>query len=68
MSKVLDVTINPDIELDEKHIKNMPNDTKQRILITMTIAMDRYKCDWRDLTWKVMLNKEKQPIISVKKK
>ncbi len=68
MNNVLDVVINPDIELDERFTRNMPDNIKQHLLITITITMDRYKCDWRDLTWKVRFNKEKQPYISVKKK
>ncbi len=68
MDKVLDVVINPDIVLDERFTKNMPESIRQHLLITITIAMDRYECDWRDLTWKVRFNIEKQPYISVKKK
>ena len=64
MPNVLDVTINPDIVLDESKIKGMPYDIQQRLLITMTIAMDRYECDWRDLIWKVYKNSA----ISVKRK
>ena len=64
MSNVLDVTINPDIVLDEQSTKGMPDDIKARILITMTIEMDRQGCDWRDLTWKV----DKNSVISVKRK
>ncbi|KKM79834.1 hypothetical protein LCGC14_1345950 [marine sediment metagenome] len=68
MAKVLDVKIDPDIELDETKIKGMPYDLKQHLLITMTIAMDRYDCDWRALTWRVKYNTEGLPVISVKKK
>lgn len=64
---VLDVTINPDIVLDETKIKGMPYDIQQHLLVTMTIAMERYECGWRDLLWSVKFN-DGQPVISVKKK
>ncbi len=69
MPNVLHVDIDEDIVLDEKRLTNsngkiMPYDIQQRVLITMTIAMEREKCDWRELTWKV----NKDGIISVKKK
>lgn len=67
MGKVLNVVINPDIQLDEKIIKNMPDDIKNHLLVTMTIACERYKCDWRELTWKVKYYNG-QPVISVKKR
>lgn len=65
MGNVLDVTINPDIVLDESRIKGMSYDIKQHLLITITIAMERYDCDWRELTWSV---KGRLPVISVKKR
>ena len=68
MSNVLDVKINPDIELDESKIKGMPYDIKQHLLVTITIAMNKYKCDWQDLTWRVKYNNKELPIISVKRK
>lgn len=68
MDNVLDVTINPDIILDESRIKDMSYDIKQNLLITITIAMERYGCDWRELTWKVKFNKQELPVISVKRK
>ncbi|KKN77222.1 hypothetical protein LCGC14_0362000 [marine sediment metagenome] len=64
MNGVLEFTTNPDIVLDENRIKGMPADIKQRLLDTMTIAMDRYDCDWTELTWSV----KPDGIISVKKK
>ncbi len=67
MSNVLDVTINPDIQLDESKIKGMPYDLKQHLLVTITIAMERYKCDWPELSWSVKFNNG-QPVISVKRK
>ena len=68
MSNVLDVKINPSIELDEAKIKDMPYDLKQHLLITITIAMDRYDCDWRALTWRIKYNNEGLPVISVKRR
>lgn len=68
MGKVLDVTINPDIILDESRIKDMPYNIKQHLLITITIAMERYNCDWRELVWSVKFDKERMPVISVKRK
>ncbi len=64
MGNVLEFTTNPDIVLDEVRIKGMPPDIKQRLLDTMTIGMERYDCDWTELTWKV----KPGGIISVKKK
>lgn len=67
MGKVLDVTINPDIELDESKTKGMPYDLKQHLLVTMTIATERYDCDWTELIWSVKFY-EGQPVINVRKK
>ena len=67
MGKVLEVVINPDIELDENRVKDMPYRLKQHLLITITVAMDRYKCDWRDLTWSIKFYNG-QPVINVKRK
>lgn len=67
MGNVVDVAINPDIQLDEKAVKNMPYGLKQHLLITITVAMERYNCDWRDLTWSVKPY-DGQPVISVKRK
>ncbi len=64
MSNVLDVAINPDIVLNERYTKNMPDEIKGRILVTMTIEMERYDCDCTELTWKV----DKNNVISVKRK
>ncbi len=63
-SNVLKVTINPDIELDEARIKGMPDDIKGRLLVTMTIACDKYDCEWTELTWSV----KPDGVISVKRK
>lgn len=68
MPNILDVTIDPDIVLDESKIKGMPDDIKQNLLITMTIAAERYNCNWRQLTWSVKFNQERMPVISVKKR
>ncbi len=67
MDNILKVAINPDIELDENRVKDMPYNLKQHLLITITVAMDRYDCDWRDLTWSVKLY-DNQPVINVKRK
>ena len=53
MSSTLHVDINPDIELDETKTKGMPDDIKSRLLATMTMACDKYECEWTELTWKV---------------
>ena len=73
MGKVLDIKIDPDIVLDEKRLvnstgKRMPEPIIQNVLITMTIAAERYDCDWRELTWNVRFNEERMPVISVKRK
>ncbi|MHC4322705.1 MAG: hypothetical protein ACYSUX_00365 [Planctomycetota bacterium] len=67
MANVVNVTIDPKIELDEDRIKGMPDNIKQSLLITMTMAAQRYNCDWRDLSWSVKFPGG-QPVISVKKK
>ncbi len=73
MPNVLDVKINPDIVLDEKRLvnskgKRMPESIIQNLLITMTIAIERYNCHWSQLDWNVRFNKEKMPVISVKQR
>ena len=67
MGKVINVTIDEDIVLDPVHTKNMPDSIKQPLLITITMAMQRYDCDWRDLEWSVKYYNG-QPVISVKPK
>lgn len=64
MNGVLDIEIDPNIVLDEKVIKDMPDDIKTRLLATLTLGMERYDCDWTELTWKV----EPSGIIKVKPK
>ncbi len=64
MSNVLKVDIDPDIKLDERSTRNMPDDIKGRLLVTMTIACERYDRHWTNLTWKV----NKDGVISVKRK
>lgn len=66
MGKIMDVVIDPDIELDENRVEGMSYDLKQYLLITLTIAMERYNCGWRELFWKVKIN-DGQPVINVKK-
>ena len=67
MGKVLDVIINPDIQLDENKVKGMPYELKQHLLVTITIAMERYDCDWTELIWSVKFY-EGQLVINVKRK
>ena len=67
MGKVLDITINPDIKLNEKAVKDMPYDLQQHLLVTITIACQRYDCDWRELVWSIKFY-DGQPVISVKKR
>ena len=64
MDNVLQVEIDPDIKLDERFTRNMPDDIKGRLLVTITMACEKYKCHWTELTWTV--NKDR--IISVKRK
>ena len=66
MGKVLNITIDPDIELNEERTKNMPDSIKQPLLVTITMAMEKYDCDWRELVWSVKYYNG-QPVISVKK-
>ncbi len=67
MGKVINVTIDENIELDPRYTRNMPESIKQPLLITITMAMQQYNCDWRDLTWSVKYY-DGQPVISVKPK
>ncbi len=67
MRNVAQVTIDPDIELFGKNIAKMPDSIKQPLLVTITMAMERYKCSWRELTWSVKFF-DGQPVISVKPK
>jgi hypothetical protein len=67
VGNVITPTIDPDIKLDERFTKNMPDSIKQPLLITMTMQAQRLKCHWRDLTWSVKYSGT-QPIISVKRK
>lgn len=67
MGNVITPTIDESIELDPRFTKNMPDSIKQPLLITITMAMEEYKCDWRDLTWRVKYYNG-QPVISVKRK
>ena len=67
MGKVLDIAIDPDIKLSEEAIEDMPDDLKQHLLATMTIACERYKCNWRELIWSIKFYNG-QPVINVKKR
>ena len=64
MNGVLDIVIDPNIVLDDKVTKDMPDDIKTRLLATLTHGAKVYKCDWTELTWKV----EPTGIIKVKPK
>lgn len=64
MSNVLHVDIDPNIKLDEKRTKGMPDEIKGQLLATMTIAMGKYNCNWFELTWTVKPN----GLINVKRK
>ena len=64
MDNVLQVEIDPDIKLDERFTKNMPDDIRGRLLVTMTIACRKYDCHWTELIWTV----KPDGVISVKKK
>ena len=67
MGKVINVNIDENIKLDPRYTKNMPDSIKQPLLITITMAMQRHNCDWRDLEWSVKYY-DGQPAISVKLK
>ena len=67
MSNVKEVVIDESIELDEKSIKGMPEDLKGHLLVTMTIACEKYDCHWKELTWSID-NSTNPPIIKVKRK
>ncbi|HDZ14032.1 hypothetical protein LCGC14_0756720 [marine sediment metagenome] len=68
MTNVINVTINPDIVLDEKSTKGMPEYIKDNVLITMTLSCQKYGCHWTDLTWRVRYDTGGNPYITVKKK
>lgn len=53
MDNVLDIEIDPEIEIVGKNVDKMPDEIKNRLLATMTIACQRYKCHWTELTWEV---------------
>lgn len=64
MDNVVHIDIDPDIKLDESRIKDMPDDIKGRLLVTMTMACEKYDCHWTELTWRV----NKDSVIYVNKK
>lgn len=66
MGNVLQVEIDKSIILPES-CDNMPPDLKQHLLITMTIACERYDCSWQDLRWAVKYDSAGNPYIKVKK-
>lgn len=55
--------IDPELVLPDT-CDDMPDETRQRLLITMTEACKRYDCKQDDLTWNV----NKDGIIRVKKR
>ena len=67
MGNVITPTINTDIILDEDRIRNMPDNIKQPLLITITMAEEKYNCSWRELQWSVKYPGG-QPVICVKPK
>ena len=67
MGKVIDVTIDPDIVLDEKHTQGMSDYIKDNVKITLTMAAQKYNCHWSELTWKVEFV-DGMPVIEVKPK
>ena len=67
MSNVLEITIDPDIILDESRIKGMPDDIKACLLARMTQSCKKYKCRWTDLEWSVKMI-DGNPIIYVKQR
>ena len=67
MSNVKEFEIDETIELDEKATKGMPDNLKGHLRATMTMACKKYKCHWKELTWKIEFS-NKQPIIKVKRK
>ena len=67
MSNVLEITIDPDIVLDEDRIKGMPDNIKGNLLATMTHYCEKHDCHWTELIWDVKMNNN-QPIIYVNKR
>ncbi len=67
MSNVLEIKIDTDIQLEESKVVGMPYGLRQHLLATMTIAMEKYDCHWKELAWKIKFNNG-QPIIYVRKK
>ena len=53
MNGVKQVTIDPDIKLDERFTRNMPDDIKGRVLVTLTMGCEEYNCHWTELFWEV---------------
>jgi hypothetical protein len=67
MSNVTHVEIDEAIELDDEQTKGMPGDLRGHLLVTMTLAAQKYECHWSDLTWSIKFSNG-QPIINVKRK
>jgi len=63
---LLEVEIDPEIRLDPDSVRGMPEDLRRHLLITMTIASEKYGCCWKELKWSVSFV-DGQPVIRVKK-
>lgn len=66
-TNVLEITINPDIELDESRIVGMSDNLKGHLHTMLTHSAKKHNCHWTNLDWDVKMV-DKQPVISVKKK
>lgn len=66
-SNVLEITIDPDIVLDEERTKGMPDDLKGHLLAMITQAAKKHGCHWTELTWGAKIV-DGNPIIKVKRK
>ena len=67
MSNVLKFDIDPDIQLDESRVKDMPDNIKGNLLAVLTLKAKKENCHWTELEWSVKMVGS-QPIISVKRK
>ncbi len=65
--KVIDLEIDPDIELSGKNIDKMPESIEQPLLATITRFCATNDCHWQEVTWRVVFV-ENQPVIYVNKK
>jgi len=66
---VKNITINEDIVLDPKQIKGMSEDLQGHLKVAITNAAETFKCDWKDIIWKVGFDKaSRRPYISTKRR